>query len=143
MIATSWDGPAIELKGLCRSFGATRAVDDVSFEVPRGSVFGYIGPNGAGKTTSMRILSTLDLPSMGDAIVDGFSVINDPDKVRKRIGFMPDSQRYFNYHHSEEDVFENVNKRELELGCASIASIIYLLDKYWDVGSNDLPMGTR
>jgi hypothetical protein len=48
------------------------------------------------------------------------------------IGFMPDSQRYFNYHHSEEDVFENVNKRELELGCASIASLIYLLDKYWE-----------
>jgi hypothetical protein len=47
------------------------------------------------------------------------------------IGFRPDSQRYFDYHHSENDVFENVHKRELELGCASIASIIYLMDKYW------------
>lgn len=47
------------------------------------------------------------------------------------IGFKPDSQRYFNFHHSEDDVFENVNKRELELGSASIASIIYLMDKYW------------
>jgi ABC-2 type transport system ATP-binding protein len=65
-------------------------VDDVSFEVFAGQVFGYIGPNGAGKTTSMRILATLDLPSAGDALVDGFSVINDPDRVRRRLGFMPD-----------------------------------------------------
>lgn len=47
------------------------------------------------------------------------------------IGFKPDSQRYFNFHHSESDVFENVNKRELELGAASVASIVYLMDKYW------------
>ena len=59
--------------------------------MPRGEVFGYIGPNGAGKTTSMRILATLDLPTYGDAFVDGFSVINDPDLVRKRLGFMPDA----------------------------------------------------
>ncbi len=52
----------IELRGLRRHFGATKAVDDVSFAVYRGQVFGYIGPNGAGKTTSMRILATLDLP---------------------------------------------------------------------------------
>ena len=63
---------------------------DVTFEVPRGEVFGYIGPNGAGKTTSMRILATLDLPTYGDALVDGFSVVNDPDRVRRRLGFMPD-----------------------------------------------------
>jgi hypothetical protein len=48
------------------------------------------------------------------------------------IGFRPDSQRYFNYHHSENDVFENVNKRELELGAASIASMVYLMDKHWE-----------
>jgi ABC-2 type transport system ATP-binding protein len=66
-------------------------VDDVSFEVYPGEVFGYIGPNGAGKTTSMRILATLDLPTYGDALVDGFSVLNDPDRVRRRLGFMPDS----------------------------------------------------
>ena len=48
----------IELRDLCRNFGTTKAVDHVSFAVPRGSVFGYIGPNGAGKTTSMRILAT-------------------------------------------------------------------------------------
>jgi len=83
-------GPMIELRNLHRYFGETRAVDNVSFEVHRGQVFGYIGPNGAGKTTSMRILATLDLPTGGDAFVDGFSVVNDPDRVRRRLGFMPD-----------------------------------------------------
>ena len=83
--------PMIQLRRIYRFFGSTRAVSDVSFEVEPGQVFGYIGPNGAGKTTSMRILSTLDLPDYGDALVDGFSVVNDPDRVRKRLGFMPDS----------------------------------------------------
>ena len=82
--------PMIELRRLHRFFGTTRAVNDVSFEVPRGEVFGFIGPNGAGKTTSMRILATLELPTYGDAFVDGFSCINDPDRVRRRLGFMPD-----------------------------------------------------
>lgn len=83
--------PMIELVHLRRQFGPTRAVDDVSFQVHAGEVFGYIGPNGAGKTTSMRILATLDLPNGGDAFVDGFSVVNDPDRVRRRLGFMPDA----------------------------------------------------
>jgi ABC-2 type transport system ATP-binding protein len=80
----------IELRHLHRYFGRTKAVNDVSFEVGAGQVFGFIGPNGAGKTTSMRILATLDCPQQGDAFVDGFSVIDDPDRVRRRLGFMPD-----------------------------------------------------
>lgn len=80
----------IELQNLHCTFGSTHAVNDVSFSVPRGSVFGFIGPNGAGKTTSMRILATLELPTSGDALVEGFSSINDPDRVRGRLGFMPD-----------------------------------------------------
>jgi ABC-2 type transport system ATP-binding protein len=81
----------IELRQLHRWFGRTRAVDGISFEVGQGQVFGYIGPNGAGKTTSMRILATLDEPTQGDAFVDGFSVVDDPDRVRRRVGFMPDA----------------------------------------------------
>ncbi|KAA5543858.1 ABC transporter ATP-binding protein [Roseiconus nitratireducens] len=81
----------IELRRLHRFFGETRAVSDITFSVQRGHVFGYIGPNGAGKTTSMRILATLDLPTYGDALVDGFSAVNDPELVRRRLGFMPDA----------------------------------------------------
>lgn len=83
--------PMIELNSLYRYYGETRAVHDVSFSVRRGEVFGFIGPNGAGKTTSMRVLSTLDLATAGDAYVDGFSVTDDPDRVRRRLGYMPDS----------------------------------------------------
>ncbi len=100
MIATR--KPVIELRRLHRFFGRTKAVNDVSFEVYAGQVFGYIGPNGAGKTTSMRILATLDLPTAGDALIDGYSVINDPDRVRRRLGFMPDAF----------GVYANVNCRE-------------------------------
>lgn len=82
--------PQIEFRHLHRVFKDTHAVNDVSFEVASGEVFGYIGPNGAGKTTSMRILATLDEPTAGDALVDGFSVVDDPDRVRRRLGFMPD-----------------------------------------------------
>ena len=81
----------IDVRRLHRYYGATRAVDDISFEVQRGQVFGYIGPNGAGKTTSMRVLATMDIPTRGDAYIDGFSVINDPDRVRRRLGYMPDA----------------------------------------------------
>ncbi len=88
---SDWQGPMIELQSVTRMFGSTRAVDGVSFMVPRGSVFGYIGPNGAGKTTSMRILSTLELPTSGDAFIEGLSSVNDPDRVRRRLGFMPDA----------------------------------------------------
>lgn len=83
--------PTIELRNLSRHFGRLRAVDQVSFRAWPGQVLGFIGPNGAGKTTSMRILSTLDMPTSGDAFVCGYSVIDDPDKVRKLLGFMPDS----------------------------------------------------
>src|SRR5229473_1183600 len=82
--------PAFEFRNLHRFFGKLKAVNNVSFKAYPGQVVGFIGPNGAGKTTSMRILATLDLPTAGDAFVDGFSCINDPDRVRRRLGFMPD-----------------------------------------------------
>ncbi len=83
-------GPVIEIQSLKRCFDATTAVNELSFHVQPGEVFGFIGPNGAGKTTTMKILATLDTPTSGHAWVDGFSVVDDPDRVRRRLGFMPD-----------------------------------------------------
>ncbi len=88
---------AIEVRNLSRYFGATRAVDDISFAVRQGTVFGFIGPNGAGKTTTMRILATLDHPTSGEAEVAGFSVVSDPEQIRRRVGYMPDSFGSFSY----------------------------------------------
>jgi ABC-2 type transport system ATP-binding protein len=94
--------PTIEMRNVTRRFGRLRAVDDLSFTVGEGEVVGFIGPNGAGKTTSMRILATLDLPNEGDAFVDGFSVIDDPDRVRRRLGFMPDNYGAYSHMNCEE-----------------------------------------
>ena len=83
--------PSIELRRLNRFFGALKAVNNVTFRAYPGQVMGFIGPNGAGKTTAMRILATLDVATSGDAFVCGYSVVDDPDKVRRILGFMPDN----------------------------------------------------
>ena len=70
-------------------FNGVRAVDDITFTVPEGEVFGFIGPNGAGKTTTIRILATLLVPTAGRAWVDGHCVVNEPEAVRQVLGYMP------------------------------------------------------
>jgi ABC-2 type transport system ATP-binding protein len=92
----------LEVKGLRRDFGALRAVDDVSFELEEGTILGFIGPNGAGKSTTMRILATLDAPTAGEVRLEGYSLVDTPDKVRPLIGYMPD--RYGTY--DDVTVFE-------------------------------------
>jgi ABC-2 type transport system ATP-binding protein len=80
----------LEVDSLVRNFDKLCAVDHVSFKVEKGKVLGFIGPNGAGKTTTMRILATLDLPQGGDARINGISVLDHPEEVRRLTGFMPD-----------------------------------------------------
>lgn len=81
----------VRIVNLKRYFGKTRAVDGVSFEFTGGNVFGFVGPNGAGKTTTMRILATLDDPTEGNAYIGDVSLVDDPEKARRFVGFMPDS----------------------------------------------------
>jgi len=80
----------IEVKDLNMRFGRVQALQDVSFTVAAGDVFGFIGPNGAGKTTTIRILATVQEPTSGRAFVDGHCVVNEPERVRESIGYMPD-----------------------------------------------------
>ncbi len=77
---------AIEIDRLTRRFGALRAVDGLSLEIPRGVVFGFLGPNGSGKTTTIRLLLGLLAPSEGRAAVLGFDVARDADAIRARAG---------------------------------------------------------
>lgn len=65
-----------------------KAVNNLSFNVNKGEIFGLLGPNGAGKTTTLRILATLIKPDSGDAIIDGISVVNSPEMIRNKIGFL-------------------------------------------------------
>jgi ABC-2 type transport system ATP-binding protein len=81
----------IDVINLKKHFGHTRAVDDISFSFTAGQVIGFVGPNGAGKTTTMRILATLDEPTEGDALLDGVSVVEEPEKARQLVGYVPDA----------------------------------------------------
>jgi ABC-2 type transport system ATP-binding protein len=80
---------AIEVEGLTKRFGDFCAVDQVSFTVGHGEVFGLLGPNGAGKSTLIRMLTTLVLPTGGAARVNGYDVVREPDAVRRSIGVIP------------------------------------------------------
>ena len=80
---------AIEVKHIVKKFGDFTAVDDISFAVRRGEIFGLLGPNGAGKSTLIRMLTTLIPPTAGTAEVDGIDVVGDPNGVRKVIGVIP------------------------------------------------------
>ena len=82
--------PALEVRGITKRFGDLTAVDNVTFAMEPGQIWGFIGPNGAGKTTAMRICSTLALPDEGDVLVEGYSILEEPREVRARLGFMPD-----------------------------------------------------
>src|SRR6476661_3594642 len=86
---------AIIVEHLTRRFGDFVAVDDVSFDVRRGEVFGFLGANGAGKSTTIRMLCGLLKPTSGTAIVGGVDVGSDPEGVKRRIGYM--SQRFSLY----------------------------------------------
>jgi ABC-2 type transport system ATP-binding protein len=81
----------IQVEGICKTFGQTVALQDVSFHVERGEVLGFLGPNGAGKTTAMRILTGYLAPSAGRATVAGFDVFTQSLEVRRRIGYMPET----------------------------------------------------
>jgi ABC-2 type transport system ATP-binding protein len=81
----------VEISHLKKYFGATRAVNDVSFSFSSGQVVGFVGPNGAGKTTTMRVLATLEEPTSGDAMIDGVSVVEEPERARALVGYVPDS----------------------------------------------------
>lgn len=80
----------IEVQHVCKTFKQFRAVWDLSFRIGAGDIFGFVGPNGAGKTTTMRMMATLLDPDYGDILIDGVSVLDEPEEIRRVIGYMPD-----------------------------------------------------
>lgn len=96
--------PAVEVAGVTRRFGSVTALDELSFQVPRGQLFGVVGPDGAGKTTLLRILAGVLRPSAGEARVLGSSMGVDPEPARARLAYM--AQRFGLY--EELTVSENI-----------------------------------
>ena len=95
----------VRIENLVKRFGAFTAVDNVTLDVYRGEIFGFLGPNGAGKSTTIRILCGLLTPTSGRAMVAGFDVGQDPEPVRRNIGYM--SQKFSLY--DDLTVEENIN----------------------------------
>jgi len=80
----------LEVRDLTRTFGGVKAVNGISFDLEAGQVIGLIGANGAGKTTTMRILATLDYPDRGTVHLGGTNIVEYPERIRARLGWMPD-----------------------------------------------------
>lgn len=82
---------SIKVENLTKKYGTQRAVDNISFEVKEGEILGFLGPNGAGKTTTMKIITCYMAQSDGDVHVDGMSIQEKPDLIKKKIGYLPES----------------------------------------------------
>lgn len=87
--------PIISVKNLIKKYGDFTAVNDISFEVYEGEIFGLLGPNGAGKTTTLEIIETLRDKTSGEIIVDGFSIDADASSIKKRIGVQLQAAGYY------------------------------------------------
>src|SRR6185369_5535845 len=96
---------AIEIQGLTKRFGNFTAVNEVSFAVESGEIFGFLGPNGSGKSTIIRMLCGLIAPTAGTATVAGFDILKQTDQIRQSIGYM--SQQFSLY--TDLTVWENIN----------------------------------
>jgi len=81
---------AVDAKSLVKQFGNIRALDELSFQIKKGEIFGLIGPNGAGKTTTLRIVSTLIIPTSGTATIFGLDTVKQSGEVRKIISYLPE-----------------------------------------------------
>lgn len=94
----------VKITNLVKKFGSFTAVDNISFEVSKGEIFGFLGANGAGKTTAIRILCGLSRPTSGDGTVAGYSIRNQQEKIKRHIGYM--SQKFSLY--PDLKVWENI-----------------------------------
>jgi len=138
---------AIIARDLTRMFGDFTAVDHISFEVSRGEIFGFLGANGAGKTTAIRMLTGLLLPTEGEATVAGLDVYTEPDKIKRRIGYM--SQKFSLY--EDLTVRENIrlyagiyglSDREIEQKTASLLEMLEMTGMR-DKKIESLPLGWK
>ena len=123
---------AIEVNHVSKSYGPVKALDDVTFSVAKGEVFGLIGPDGAGKTSMFRILCSLLLPESGTATVDGFDVVSQMKEIRRRVGYMPGKFSLYQDLTVEENLqfFATLFGTTVEEGYDSICAIYSQIERF-------------
>lgn len=138
---------SIEVNKLTKKFGSFTAVDNISFNVNKGEVFGILGANGAGKSTTIKMLCALLEPSAGDATVAGYSVRREPEKVKKNIGYMSQKFSLYNDLTVEENInffggIYGLNKKELDERRSWVLETAYLSGKE-QILTGSLPVGIK
>ncbi|MEO7217018.1 MAG: ABC transporter ATP-binding protein [Gemmatimonadaceae bacterium] len=135
----------LEVRGVSKRFGDTVALDDVSFDVSPGELFGLVGPDGAGKTTLFRILTTLMIPDSGTATVLGLDVVGDMWAIRSRVGYMPGRFSLYPDLSVEENLsfFASVFGTTIDEGRSIIAPIYDQIEPFKDRHAGDLSGGMK
>ncbi len=128
---------SVETRSLSKSFGAANAIDDISFAVESGEIFGFLGPNGAGKSTTIMILTTLLKPTSGQALVSGFDVMTQAKQVRQNIGYVQQESTVDEYLTGRENLLlqarlNHIPKDQINKRIDDILELIELSDKQND-----------
>jgi ABC-2 type transport system ATP-binding protein len=128
---------SIETKSLTKSFGSVIAVNDISFSVKTGEIFGFLGPNGAGKSTTMMILTTLLKPTSGQALISEFDVMENAKKVRENIGYVQQETTVDEYLTGRENLLlqaklNHIPKNQIKQRIDEVLELIELSDKQND-----------
>jgi len=125
---------SIETKSLTKLFGDVIAVNDISFSVEKGEIFGFLGPNGAGKSTTMMIFTTLLKPTSGQALISGFDVRTNAKQVRENIGYVQQESTVDEYLTGRENLIlqaklNHIPKSEISKRIDEVLELIELVDK--------------
>ena len=128
---------SVETRSLSKSFGTVDAVNDISFAVESGEIFGFLGPNGAGKSTTIMILTTLLKPTSGQALVSGFDVMTQPKQVRQSIGYVQQESTVDEYLTGRENLLlqarlNHIPKDQINKRIDEVLELIELSDKQND-----------
>ncbi len=126
----------IEVQGISKSFGLTKAVQNVSFKVEKGEVVGFLGPNGAGKSTTMRVLTCYLKADSGSAKIAGFDIKSDSIEVRRRVGYLPENNPlymdmgvfdYLKFIAQMRHIAKNLHKRKMEkvIDTCGLETVLY------------------
>ena len=137
----------IEVKNLTKMFGKFTAVDDISFDVKKGEIFGLLGPNGAGKSTTLRMLSTLSRPTKGSATIGGYDTVKNDMEVRKLIGIVSEKMIIYNRLTAKENLWFfgnlfNIPKDDLKKRIDDLLELVQLT-KFKDAQVGTFSTGMR